>query len=72
WLRAFTEESSRLQLRLLDLQGRVVGTWPSLDLPAGSYVRQELPLSSFNLASGVYLLQVQGETFQWTEKLIVH
>ncbi|MEL6660323.1 MAG: T9SS type A sorting domain-containing protein [Bacteroidota bacterium] len=72
WLRAFTEESSRLQLRLLDLQGRVVGTWPSLDLPAGSYVRQELPLSSFNLASGIYLLQVQGETFQWTEKLIVH
>ncbi len=72
WLRAFTEESSRLELRLLDLQGRIVGTWPSLDLPAGSYVRHELPLSSFNLASGVYLLQVQGDTFQWTEKLIVH
>ena len=71
WLRAYTEESCQLHIRLIDLQGRTVGTWPSLDLPSGSYVRQELPLAPFNLTSGMYLLQVQGDSFQWTEKLIV-
>lgn len=71
WLRMSSEEQTLVNIRLIDLQGRLMGQWPALDLPAGTEIQQELNLSSLNLTNGIYLIQVQGDTFQWTEKLVV-
>ena len=71
WLRMSSEEQTQVNIRLIDLQGRLMGQWPALDLPAGMDIQQELNLSSLNLTNGIYLIQVQGDTFQWTEKLVV-
>lgn len=71
WIRLHSEEQTRVDIQILDLQGRLMANYPTIELPAGIEHQQELSLSAFNLANGVYLLQVRGDDFQWTEKLVV-
>jgi hypothetical protein len=50
----------KVSISLLDLQGRIVGSLPTQNLPAGLH---RLPYTTQDLASGIYLLRVQrGES----------
>lgn len=71
-LRIRSEVQTQVNIRILDLQGRTMGLSQSLPLPAGVEVQHPLPIAQLNLTSGIYLVQIQGDQFQWTDKLILH
>jgi hypothetical protein len=66
-----SEEQTEVNIHLLDLQGRSMQQWNSLALPAGAEVRLPLSLAQLQLPGGMYLVQIQGATFQTTKKLIL-
>lgn len=70
-LKIRSEKQTQVNIRLLDVQGRMVGQWQALPLAAGTEIRHTLSLAQFNLANGMYLIQIQGEGFMWTDKLMV-
>ncbi|MDX1531674.1 MAG: T9SS type A sorting domain-containing protein, partial [Rhodothermales bacterium] len=62
-------EPQAVRAVVYDVTGREVARLYDGDLPAGT--RHELALSGRDLAAGVYLVRVTGETFQATERVTV-
>ncbi len=70
-IQLLSEESAEVTIRLLDIQGRHIAQWPNLELTPGLAYQHQLLLTDFNLANGLYLIQVQGSDFLTTKKLVV-
>jgi hypothetical protein len=59
--------SERISLRLFSVQGKAVSHLPAMIYTAGTHT---IGISAA-CASGIYLLQIQGETFSETRKIII-
>jgi hypothetical protein len=62
--------AGNMSLRLYDVTGTLVGTLVSGYHPAGSY-SYSLLTTHHSLASGVYLLKFETESYRTTEKLVI-
>jgi hypothetical protein len=66
-----SEQSEEASIVIMDAYGKVLQQPKSLQLLAGQEIQYVLDLERLDLPSGLYLVQLRGETFQSTQKLIV-
>ena len=62
------EEAQDVQLRLLDVNGRLLKELPVTNYPAGT---QQIPWSCADVPAGTYLLRLEGAGFAQTQKLVI-
>ncbi len=63
--------SHTVDIRLVDLLGRQLASWPRRQLSAGVATRFDLDRHGLNLPAGTYFLQLRGEDYVVTETVIV-
>lgn len=66
------QRSHQLALRLVDHQGRIVKHLSQRKVVAGEQLTLDLPVKAWDLAPGVYYLQMQGQNYSTAEPLVVH
>ncbi|WP_020538466.1 T9SS type A sorting domain-containing protein [Lewinella cohaerens] len=66
-----SEQSEEVSILIMDAYGKVLQQPSSLQLLAGQEIQHTVDLENLGLPSGLYLVQLRGETFQSTQKLIV-
>ncbi len=63
--------SHTVDVRLVDLLGRQLMSWPAQQLSAGVETRLNLDRSAMNLPTGTYFLHLRGEDYVVTETVVV-
>ncbi|WP_367391524.1 T9SS type A sorting domain-containing protein [Lewinella sp. LCG006] len=66
-----SNHSETANIVIMDAYGKVLQQLNKLYLPEGQEVQHTLDLEKLSLPSGLYLIQLRGETFQSTQKLMV-
>lgn len=63
--------SHTVDVRLVDLLGRQLMSWPAKQLSAGVETRLNLDRNALNLPTGTYFLHLRGEDYVVTETVVV-
>ena len=66
-----SEQSEEVSIAIIDVHGKVLQQPSDLQLLAGQEIQHVLDLEKLGIPSGLYLVQLRGETFQSTQKLII-
>ncbi len=66
-----SEQSEVVHIAIMDAYGKVLQQFSDLQLLANQEIQHSLDLEKLALPSGLYLVQLRGETFQSTQKLVV-
>lgn len=70
-LRISSEQQEDVLIVIMDMYGRTVAPMTKLNLPAGQTTLHTIELAQLALPNGLYLIQLRGDQFQSSQKLVV-
>lgn len=70
-LRISSEQQEDVTVVIMDMYGRTVAPAARVNVPAGQTIPHTIQLSELSLPGGLYLIQLRGDNFQASQKLVV-